>query len=79
VAQDGQCLVFVEVRTRARGGFGRGEDSVGPQKQARLVRLAARYTAQKGWTGPQRIDVVAIDLTSSQGPRLTHYANAVGL
>lgn len=79
VAEDGACLVFVEVRTRRGPRFGTPEESVGHVKQARLRRLGTAYVQQARWHGPWRIDVVAIEL----GPgdtvvRTAHYPNAVG-
>ncbi|HNS01220.1 MAG TPA: YraN family protein [Anaerolineae bacterium] len=64
VAQDGPCLVIVEVRTRRGRQFGSAEESVTPAKQARLAALAEAYSAEAGWQGPLRIDVVAISLTA---------------
>lgn len=43
VMRDGDTLVFVEVRSRARTDFGGAAASVGPAKQRRLRREAQRY------------------------------------
>jgi putative endonuclease len=64
IAQDGDTLVFVEVRTRRGIGFGSPEESVTAAKQARLIALAEAYrqehpAAPEAW----RIDVVAVGLT----------------
>lgn len=64
IAQDGDTLVFVEVRTRRGTGFGSPEESVTAAKQARLIVLAEAYRqehpeAPEAW----RIDVVAVELT----------------
>jgi putative endonuclease len=63
VAQDGESLVFVEVRARRGDRFGTPEESVTPDKQARLLELAQTYL-QEADLGDQnwRIDVVAIDM-----------------
>ncbi len=63
VAQDGESLVFVEVRARRGERFGTPEESVTPDKQARLLELAQTYL-QEASLGDQnwRIDVVAIDM-----------------
>jgi putative endonuclease len=63
VAQDGECLVVVEVRTRRGQRFGPAQDSVTPAKQARLRALAEAYCAQFDWNGPRRIDVVAVSFS----------------
>jgi putative endonuclease len=64
VAQDGDCLVFVEVRTRRGREYGTPEESVTPAKQAKLVELAQTYLQEFDWDGDWRIDVVAVEMTS---------------
>lgn len=79
VAQDGPCLVIVEVRTRRGQRFGSAEESVTPAKQARLAALAAAYSSEAGWQGPLRIDVVAIALSADGRPLETrHLVDVVG-
>ncbi len=56
-------LVFVEVRTRRPGGFGTPEESITPDKAARMIASAEHYLQRSGveyhdW----RIDLVAIEL-----------------
>ena len=78
IARDGTWLVVVEVRTVRRGGYGQPEESVGPAKQQRLIRLGKAYTQSVNWSGPWRIDVVAIVLDDDGGvERMDHYRNAV--
>jgi putative endonuclease len=68
VLRDGAALVFVEVRTRrnlAAGKEGAGaEESVGPNKRARLIALAYAYLAAAAVPAntPWRIDVIALDV-----------------
>ncbi len=64
VAEDGGCLVFVEVRTRRGRAFGTPEESVTPTKQAKLVKVARTYLQEHSWEGDWRIDVVAVEMTS---------------
>lgn len=67
VAQDGDCLVFVEVRTRRGEAWGTPEESVTKKKQARLVAVAESYLAeQEAWDVDWRIDVVAV-VVSARG------------
>lgn len=63
VMRDGETLVFVEVRSRARTDFGGAAASVGPAKQRRLRREAQRYlNAHFGDRWPAcRFDVCALD------------------
>ncbi|MGC8781941.1 MAG: YraN family protein, partial [Anaerolineae bacterium] len=60
VARDGECLVFVEVRTRRSGrraaapALGAAEESVTPRKQRQLAAMADEYLFQRPWDGPKR-------------------------
>jgi len=78
VARDGDCLAFVEVRTRRGVALGSPEESVTPAKQARLIALAEAYIQAYGWPGNWRIDVVAVEMDRhGRVLRLEHYENAV--
>jgi putative endonuclease len=79
IAQHGDCLVFVEVRTKKGSGFGTPEESVTPSKQERLVSLANIYMQTCDKSPPSwRIDVIAIELASNNKVlRLEHIENAV--
>lgn len=69
VALDGETLVAVEVRQRARG---RPELSVSPRKYARMLQALEEYARDAGATGRERrIDFIAIDPDG-----LRHYENA---
>ena len=57
-------LVIVEVRTRRGMAYGTALQSVAAAKQAKLRVVAATYVEQKGWRGPWRIDVVAVQMDS---------------
>lgn len=63
VMRDGDTIVFVEVRSRARSDFGSAAASVGQAKQRRLRREAQRYlNAHFGDRWPAcRFDVCALD------------------
>jgi putative endonuclease len=58
--QDGDSLVFVEVRKRASAQFGGALASVTPAKQKRMVHAAQVYLQKIQSTPPCRFDVVAI-------------------
>lgn len=61
VARDRDEIVFVEVRARSSSGFGGAAASVGGAKRRKLVRAAGVWLQARGWTGPCRFDVVAVD------------------
>lgn len=83
VAQQQQTLVFVEVRTRSSARLGSPEESVTTAKQRRLAGLAETYllfleSAGRPWTGPWRIDVVAVEIDRWSGmAKLNHLINAI--
>jgi putative endonuclease len=62
VAQDGETLVFVEVKVRETSEFGTAAEAVTRWKQRRLGSMAAEYLARHRLVNvPCRFDVVAID------------------
>jgi putative endonuclease len=78
VMEQGQTLIFVEVRTRQGQRFGPAEESITPAKQSRLIELAQTYlqeteTLHRSW----RIDVAAVKLGPGL-PQVKHIENAVG-
>lgn len=77
IAWDGECLAFVEVRTRRGRSYGTPEESITPAKRAKLIELAQAYLQEHpeldcNW----RIDVVAVELGGAQ-PRINLIRNAV--
>jgi len=79
VAQQGDTLVFVEVRTRRGVRMGGAADSVTEAKQQRLIAMAEAYgQAREGLPEAQRIDVIALDLSpDGKLQSLEHIENAV--
>ena len=79
VTQDGETIVFVEVKTRTSKDFGWPEESVTAVKRRRLQRAALAYLVDQNLSDILwRIDVIAIDRTSSGTvERLEHYIDAV--
>ena len=61
IAQDGDTLVFVEVKTRSSLACGRPAEAVDGRKRGRIARAASLYLARRG--GPEascRFDVVEV-------------------
>jgi putative endonuclease len=61
VMQDGDCVVFVEVRYRSSARFGSPAETVDLRKRQRLLRAARYYlqTHPDAGRAPARFDVVA--------------------
>lgn len=68
VMLDGNTLVLVEVRTRARSDYGGAAASVDWAKQRRLVRAAEHFLMKRAELRryPARFDVVAITTGSPE-------------
>lgn len=72
MAELGELLVFVEVRTRATELFGTPEGTVNAGKQRRIIAAARDFLAR--WRGPERgvrFDVIGV-VDGPEGPKLTH-------
>mgnify|MGYP001194408915 FL=1 len=61
IMQDGQTVVFVEVRQRRNPRYGSGADSVDARKQRRLQLTAEHYLQRLGNLPACRFDVVSLD------------------
>jgi len=68
VMEDGETLVFVEVRFRRNQRFGSGAESVDRHKQQRLITSAAYYLQKNHQYSnrPTRFDVVSISMEANQ-------------
>jgi len=61
VARDGDCLVFVEVRSRAGAAYGDALESITPGKRRRIVAAARHFLLPYERLPPCRFDVIALD------------------
>ncbi|NLG86523.1 MAG: YraN family protein [Firmicutes bacterium] len=62
IAQEGNCLVFIEVKTRRSLRFGYPQEAVTLTKQAKLRRVAAYYLQRYKKRVPCRFDVLAVNI-----------------
>ena len=78
IARDGDCLVFVEVKTRRGTAGGSPAEAVDRSKQQQLTRLASAFLKRHRMLDQRcRFDVVAVVLPGGQVPAVvTHYPNA---
>lgn len=78
VAQFEGGWVFVEVKTRRSTRCGTGAEAVTRPKQARLIRLAQGYLAERGaGDAPLRFDVVDVFMEGGK-PLIRHLPGAFG-
>ena len=79
VASEGACLVVVEVRTRRGGRFGTPEESITPEKAARLTALGHEYVESVcARDADWRIDIVAVEVgAGGKVTRVEVHRNAI--
>ena len=62
IAKDGEYTCFVEVRLRKTNDFGTPADTIGEEKQLKIIRTAQQYAVKnKIYDTPMRFDVVLIN------------------
>ena len=62
IMQDGDSLVFVEVRYRKLTHFGHPTETVSRIKQTRIIHCARYYMhIHQSWNEPVRFDVISIE------------------
>jgi len=63
VAEEGETLVFVEVKSRRSDAYGEPQLAVGHQKQKKMSKISVYYLAERHLCHRQaRFDVVAVRL-----------------
>ncbi|MGE4292347.1 MAG: YraN family protein [Desulfovibrio sp.] len=61
ICEDGDTLVFAEVKTRAEDARGTPADALTPAKRGKLARAAALYLSEQGlWHCPCRFDLLSV-------------------
>lgn len=80
ISRDGDCLVFVEVRTKSGADFGSPEESVTRAKREKLVSVALAYLqTHRNLPESWRFDVVAVEVgREGQTTRIEVIENALG-
>ena len=61
IMQDGDEIVFIEVKTRTSETFGAPREAVGKEKQRRYYQIALCYGGQAGEEPNARFDVAEVD------------------
>ncbi len=76
ICEDGDTLVFVEVKTRGINALGKASDALTSAKMKKLVKAAAYYLShEQFWDRPCRFDLVALESQGS-GLHAVHFENA---
>ena len=79
VAQQRDCLVFIEVRTKSSLDFGTPEESITRAKKEKLIASALTYVdTHQNLPSSWRIDVVAIEIDDKgKAKRIELIENAI--
>jgi putative endonuclease len=77
IMQDGDTLVFVEVRLRSNPAFGGAAGSIDKHKQQRIIRTAQHYLTTLPRIPPCRFD--ALLLEDELGKKAQWLKNAFGI
>ena len=80
IVSDGTSLIFVEVKSRYRGGYGMPEERVTRSKQIQIGRVAQAYLQKlrEPLAVDCRFDVIAVDLDGPE-PGIRHLIDAFWL
>ena len=80
VAEDGDCLVFVEVKTRGSLACGHPLESIDSRKQRQLIKAAREYLAEHGAEERVcRFDAVSVLFGDEQQPMIELIKDAFDL
>lgn len=73
ICEDGETIVFVEVKTRTSNTYGTPFDAITPEKAFRLQRLALAWMAtHHRWGQDYRIDVAGVWMDGSGRCEIEH-------
>ncbi len=75
IAEDGEELVFVEVKTRTSNKFGEPEEAVNYQKEKDILKVAHVYLENLQLELPVRFDIISIIL-NDQKSKLDHLVDS---
>lgn len=77
IADDGDTIVFIEVKTRTTAAYGRPCEAVERRKRRKLTQVASAYLSQFGlWEKPCRFDVIEVWPGRQGTPSLRHVVHA---
>ena len=77
IAQDGDTLVFCEVKSRSSTRFGTGAEAVDVRKQRKIAQVATLYLQRYRLSNQHcRFDVIEILQPEQDQPQIQHFINA---
>ena len=76
VARDGDTVVVVEVKSRARSDHFSPVDAVDAPKQRKLIQLAKAYAQSHAPDDVIRFDIVSVTAPPGKRPKIEHFTGA---
>lgn len=76
IAQEGEELVFVEVKTRRSQAYGTALQAIDVSKQRNMIQAANYYIQSKQLPYRTRFDIIAIDFETQTDYKIEHIQNA---
>ncbi|MFZ5428679.1 MAG: YraN family protein [Bacteroidota bacterium] len=76
IAQDGDELVIVEVKSRRGIAFDHPSDALSNKKMRQIIEAAGSWIDTSGWEGETRFDLITIVFTGQDEYELEHYEEA---
>ncbi len=76
IAQKGELISFVEVKTRATEKYGTAGEAVGIKKQQRLIKTAQSYIAEKNLDAAFSFDIIEVYHSGRKILKINHIENA---
>ena len=76
IAQDGNTVVFIEVKTRADDFFGQPFEAVNNRKRRKLKNVALFYLKRQSLEFPVRFDVLSIFYRENGKKEIEHIKDA---
>lgn len=73
IAENGEVLAFVEVKTRKAGNIGSPEEAVSAVKQQRILKTAEYYLLLHPTVLQPRFDAAALVVSAEDEPQLAHF------
>lgn len=74
IAQKGETIAFIEVKTRSTEAFGTPEEFVDDKKKNHLIKVANHYIVLKDFNKNIRFDIIAIVMKKT--PKIEHFEDA---
>lgn len=76
IAQKGENIAFVEVKTRKNDLYGTPAEFVTSKKQERLKKAAYTYIQQNNLDAEFTFDIIEVYLNAEKGVKINHLINA---